>query len=273
MKKKSKASVIILLAVLFAGLFLLLYPILADCWNKRTQSSAIIDYQGSVNTEDRSAEFAAADEYNAALASLQEPLIDHGRIEGYADILDPADSGMMGYISIEKIDVALPLYHGIDDAILTFACGHVEGTSLPSGGAGTHSVLSAHRGLPSARLFTDLDLLQIGDRFTLTVLDRTLTYEVENISIVAPDDIGLLRIDKDRDLCTLLTCTPYGINTERLLVRGVRTAPDREPSQIVSEAVLIDPVIVAHAIALPIVFILTLLSLLLPVRNIYDKTD
>ena len=170
----------------------------------------------------------------------------------------------MGYINIPKINVSLPVYHGVDEAVLQVAVGHIEGTSLPIGGQGTHSVMSGHRGLPSARLFTDLDELEKGDIFYLMVLDETLSYEVDQIRIVLPTELSDLEIEKDKDLCTLVTCTPYGINTHRLLVRGHRVEnPEEQPVVRVSaDAFVIDPVMVAPIAAVPLILLLLLLLLI-----------
>ena len=174
----------------------------------------------------------------------------------------------MGYIEIPSIDVHLPIYHGTDDAVLQIAVGHLEWTSLPVGGESTHCVLSGHRGLPSARLFTDLDQLKEGDYFMLNILDETLTYEVDQIRIVEPQETDDLLIVEGEDLVTLVTCTPYGINTHRMLVRGRRIATEevRAVRRVTADAIQIEPIIVAPFVALPILLVL-LIVLLIPKRR------
>ena len=174
----------------------------------------------------------------------------------------------MGYIEIPEIDVSLPIYHGTEDPVLQVAIGHLEWTSLPVGGESTHCVLSGHRGLPSAKLFTDLDRLVVGDRFRLGVLDQVLTYEVDQILIVEPQDTEALLIEEGKDLCTLVTCTPYSINTHRLLVRGhrVETEKDAKNVRVTSDAIQIEPYLVAPVVAAPILLVL-LLGLLIPRRR------
>ena len=169
------------------------------------------------------------------------------------------DSGIMGYIDIPKIRVTLPIYHGTDETILQIAIGHIAGTSLPVGGASTHCVVSGHRGLPSARLFTDIDKLVEGDTFTMTVLNRTVTYEVDQIRIVEPTDLSNLQIEEGKDYCTLVTCTPYGINTHRLLVRGHRVANANGEANVIADALQIEPVYVAPVVAAPMLIILLIL--------------
>ena len=271
MKKKHKWSTIILLSVFFVGLSVLLYPSLSSYWNSRTQSQAIVDYEkmlAAIPDADYSEEFARADEYNAALAELNAPLVEYKTLEGYTDILDVSGTGIMGYISIEKIGVELPVYHTTDDSVLATAVGHLEGTSIPAGGAGTHSVLSAHRGLPSATLFTHLDHMEVGDTFTITILDRVLTYQVDQIKTIDPSRVEDIRIEEGKDYCTLLTCTPYGINTHRLLVRGVRIETITEKNiYVISDAYQLDPLIVMPAVAIPMLLILMVIVLAMPVKK------
>ena len=184
--------------------------------------------------------------------------------EGYEDVLDISGTGIMGYMEIEKIGVSLPIYHGTSDSVLNVAIGHVEGTSLPTGGPGCHSVFSAHRGLPSARLFSDLDKLELGDTFVITVLDRKMTYMVDQILIVEPYDVSALAIQEGQDYCTLVTCTPYGINSHRILVRGFRTdnAPEAHQVRVTPDAQQIRPVLVAPVLAVPILLVLLLILLI-----------
>lgn len=258
---KKHLSTIILVLVFFVGLLVMLYPTISDYWNEKRQSKAIVDYQSAVENmkeEDYSAIFKEAENYNKKLASMNYPLINGVKLEGYDDILNINGNGMMGYITIPKIKVELPLYHGVSDAVLNVATGHLQGTSLPVGGKSTHCVLSAHRGLPSAKLFTNLDKMAVGDVFTLTVLDRVLTYEVDDIKVVLPYEVNNISIEPGKDYCTLVTCTPYGINTHRLLVRGKRIATV-EPEKVitvVTDAYQIDPLIVTPAVAAPMLGLL-----------------
>lgn len=254
--KKNRIIVILLVAVLLAGLSLLLYPAVANYWNSRHQSQVIATYVDAVTKLDNSAYdalWAEAQAYNAALLSNEDRFFPSEEEQQYYDtLLDVAGDGIMGYLQIPGIGVTLPIYHGTDEEVLQVAIGHIEGSSLPVGGLGTHSVISGHRGLPSARLFTDLDQLTEGDRFTLSVLDETLTYEVDQIRIVEPDDISLLEIEADKDLCTLVTCTPYGVNTHRLLVRGHRVEnPETGSLRITADAMLLDPRDTARCLRCP----------------------
>lgn len=269
--KTRKIITITLLAVFFVGLSVLLYPSISSYWNSKTQSKAVTDYDSLVKAltpKDYSEFFEKADAYNAALASLPFALADHSGVDGYHECLNATGNGMMGYIDIDKIQVKLPIYHGTDASTLSIAAGHIEGSSLPVGGAGTHSVISAHRGLPSAKLFTDLDKLEIGDTFRITVLDRTMVYEVDLIKTVLPSDVGDLAIDEDSDLFTLVTCTPYGINTHRLLVRGHRIeSQETRVMHVVSEAYIVDRLIVTPIVALPILLALMLYVFFKPAKK------
>lgn len=256
-KKSGRTSTILLVAIFLIGLCILLYPTVSDFWNEKRQSQAIMNYDDllvDLTPEDFSARFAQAEEYNRKLGMISFPFVGHKQLEEeYYSTLDVNGDGMMGYITIEKIKVQLPIYHGTSDKVLNSAVGHMEGSCLPIGGEGTHTVLSAHRGLPSAKLFTNLDDLEKGDVFTITILDRTLTYQVDQILVVLPDKIDELNVVQDRDLCTLVTCTPYGINTHRLLVRGTRIE-NIEPDRVINvstEAFRIDPLIVTPAVAAP----------------------
>lgn len=252
--KKNKSTIILIL-VFLVGLSVLLYPTISNFVNERHQSRAIAAYDDAVSEmteEDYTAYFKAARKYNKKLAADPEAFYEPDKIEGYEDILDVSGTGIMGYISIDKINVELPIYHGTSDGVLEIAAGHLQGTSLPVGGKSTHCVLSAHRGLPSAKLFTDLDEMEEGDTFQITVLNKVMTYEVDKISIVLPEEVDLLQITDGKDYCTLMTCTPYGINTHRLLVRGHRTkTEDISNLHVTSEAFQITPIIVAPIIAAP----------------------
>jgi len=268
---QGKKSTIILLICFFIGLSVLLYPSISSYWNSKTQTQAIVDYEGMlarIKAEDYSAYFEAAEQYNAQLAALDKPFINYKKLQGYNDILDLSGTGMIGYVTVPKINQELPLYHGTDDSVLAFAAGHMEGTSLPVGGTGTHSVVSAHRGLPTAVLFTYLDRMEIGDTFYFTILDREITYEVDQIRIVKPDDLSLIQIEQGGDYCTLLTCTPYGINTERLLVRGHRLdSTTRRNIYIANEAYRIDTLVVMPVVALPIISVLMIYVMFAPVKK------
>ncbi len=277
MKKNRKWSTFALLAVFFIGLSVLLYPSLSSYWNSLTQSEAIVDYEqilSNLKPEDYSQIFADAEEYNRKLAELAHPLADYGSLAGYDDLLNVSGIGMMGYVTIGKIGIELPLYHGTDDSVLSIAIGHLEGSSLPTGGESTHTVVSAHRGLPSARLFTDLDRMEVGDTFTVTVLDKVLTYEVDQIRIVPPSDTSLLAIEEGKDYCTLLTCTPYGINTDRLLVRGTRIdTVTHKTIHITTDGYQIDTLIVTPIVALPMLLVLMLIVLFKPVKKVDSGDD
>lgn len=232
MKKKSSKIVIIL--IFLAGLSLLLYPLVANQWNNHRQEQLISNYESVVADKeaagniDYAAEMKKAEAYNDAL--LPSILPDSFAVadastetdSSYEDSLNIAGDGMMGIVEIPKIAIKLPIYHGTGDEVLQKAAGHLEGSSLPIGGESTHAVISAHRGLPSASLFTDLDQLEIGDHFLIHVLDETLCYEVDQILVVDPEDTSALAVEDGEDLVTLLTCTPYGVNTQRLMVRGHR---------------------------------------------------
>lgn len=223
MKKRISTGIMIMIFVI--GLSLLLYPGVSNFWNSIHQTYAIVDYEASLeglSPTDYTAYWEAAKDYNRELAGLEEPLKNYDQIDGYKAVLNVRNNGMIGYITIPDLNVELPIYHGTSESVLSKAAGHLEGSSLPVGGENTHCVISAHRGLPSAKLFTNLDQVEVGDRFSMKILDRTLTYEVFEISVVKPDEIERLGIEEGKDLCTLVTCTPYGINSHRLLVHGKR---------------------------------------------------
>lgn len=262
--KKDRMNIILVL-VFIIGLSVMLYPIVSDYWNSRTQSRAVATYNETVESmdyEERDRMLEAAEEYNVKLLGLETPFVNYDQIDGYEELLDVSGTGIMGYVTIPKIDVELPIYHGTDDAVLQVAAGHLKGSSLPVGGAGTHSVLSAHRGLPSASLFTDLDEMEEGDTFTITVLDRSMTYQVDQIRIVEPQEIEELRIDPAEDYVTLMTCTPYGINSHRLLVRGVRTADADAGDYVPADAHQVNTILVAIALAI-LLLLLTLAAMLI----------
>ena len=253
---RKNLSTIILILIFLVGLSVMLYPSVSDAVNRKHQSRAVADYAEKVeqlSDADYQTYFDAADAYNRQLNTTPNAFYKPDLVSGYAQTLDISGTGIMGYITIPKISVKLPIYHGTDEGVLQVAAGHLEGSSLPVGGAGTHAVISAHRGLPSAKLFTDLDELEVGDRFTITVLDRVLTYEVDQISIVLPTEIDQLLPTEGMDYVTLMTCTPYGINTHRLLVRGkrVETTESQKHIRVAADAFRIEPIIVAPILAIP----------------------
>lgn len=269
MKKGSLLTKILTLLIL-VGLSLVLYPTFSNYWNELHQTKAVANYDAVVSdmsTEDRSHIFDEAIEYNKALRKIRFPLMYYDQVSGYNDLLNVSKDGVMGYITIDKINVELPIYHGIDETVLQVAVGHIQGSSLPTGGESTHSALSAHRGLPSARLFTDLDKLEIGDVFKLTILDKTLTYQVDQIRIVDPENIEPLYVVDGEDYCTLVTCTPYGVNSHRMLVRGTRIENEKQllNIRVTADVVIIDPVVVAPFIATPILLVMFIV-LMLPKR-------
>ena len=243
------------------GISLLLYPTISDYWNNKTQSRAIVYYEAVLEymePEDYSAIFQQAYDYNKQLiASDVNPLLYPERFPGYYEALNPEGHGMIGYLKIDRIGVELPIYHGTAPEILSVGVGHLEGSSLPVGGESTHSVMSAHRGLPSAKLFTDLDRVELGDTFQITVLDQVLTYQVDQIKIIEPNEIDELKIVEGKDYCTLFTCTPYGINTHRLLVRGIRieTIFEKPAIYVSNDAFRIEPLLVTPAVAAPMVLV------------------
>jgi sortase A len=238
----------------------LLYPTVSNFVNSRLAGETIIQYDDSVK-EKKEAEIDEmindAKDYNTALASNSHSFKNgESKDEAYNSTLNIDGKGMMGYITIDKIDVNLPIYHGTSSDVLSKGVGHIEGSSLPVGGKSTHCVLSGHRGLPASKLFTDLDDLEIGDTFTITVLDRVITYEVDQIKTVLPDGVTDLDIVDGEDYVTLVTCTPYGVNTHRLLVRGHRIENLAEMSTATADALQVDTKIVALCIAIPILAIL-----------------
>lgn len=260
--KKKDFSTIALIVVFFVGVSVLLYPTVSDYWNSLHQSQAIATYADSVeNMDEQDYEklWDAAVGYNQKLFQSGHGLgLKDEEKEEYNELLDVSGTGIMSYIEIPKIKCSLPIYHGTDEGVLQIAVGHIEGSSLPVGGLNTHCVLSGHRGLPSAKLFSNLDKLEEGDIFMIRTLDQTLTYEVDQIRIVLPDEVDDLKIEEGKDLCTLVTCTPYGINTHRLLVRGHRVANQEEAEavRVTADAMQVDNRIVAICIAVPVLVLL-----------------
>lgn len=257
---KKNGLTLILLLILLIGAGLIAYPSFANWWNSFHQSRAVASYAETVanmNTEEYERIISKSQAYNRKLSrSGILWTLDEDEEKEYKEQLDIGTSGIMGYIDIPKIDVMLPIYHGIDESILQVAVGHIPGTSLPVGGKGSHCVVSGHRGLPSARLFTDIDKLVGGDSFTITVLNKTLTYEVDQIRTVLPTDLSDLQIEKGKDYVTLVTCTPYGINTHRLLVRGHRIENADGDASVIADALQIEPIYIAPFIAVPILILL-----------------
>lgn len=268
-KKTSNFITVLLVLILLVGLSLLLYPSVSDYWNSFHQSKAITEYAERVANldEDQYAEiWDAAADYNASLQDLTNSYhLSDAQEETYKQLLNVSGDGVMGYIEIPSIQCSLPIYHGTAESVLQTAVGHLEWTSLPVGGESTHCVLSGHRGLPSAKLFTNLDKLEVGDVFLLRVLDEVLTYEVDQILIVEPQETAELQIVEGQDYCTLMTCTPYGINTHRLLVRGHRidNIPEAKVVHVTADAVQIEPMIVAPIVAIPMLLVL-FVALMIP---------
>lgn len=257
---------IFLAVIVLAGLCLLLYPTFSDWWNSLHQSQAIASYVEKVegmSQEEMDALLEQAHAYNQRLWDKGNRwLPSPEEAAEYRSLLDVTGTGIMGYVNIPVIDVSLPIYHGTDEAVLQIASGHIEGTSLPVGGESTHAAISGHRGLPSARLFTDLDRLGEGDLFTVTVLGRTLTYQIIQIRIVLPEDTSEMDLYRGEDYCTLQTCTPYGVNTHRLLLRGKRVANNDEALLAAAEAVRVPTYVVIPAVGVPMLFILLAILLI-----------
>ena len=275
-KRKHRVSNWVLVLILIIGIGIAAYPVFSEYWNSLHQTRAIMGYAERVaemSNEEYEQVWNAALDYNERL--LDKPnrwAIDSDCLDDYETQLNVDATGNMGYISIPKIDVNLPMYHGTSDTVLQTSIGHITGTSLPAGSAHTdpedwlkpdfasHCVLSGHRGLPSARLFSDLDAMEVGDLFYLTILDQTLTYQVDRITVIEPEDMTELEIVPGKDLCTLMTCTPYGINTHRLLVRGSRVENEKNylEVRVTADAIRIEPVYVAPFIAIPVLVLMAL---------------
>ena len=256
---KKRLTTILAVLVFITGLSLLLYPTVSNYFNSLHQSKVVSHYSDALEKMDEAQKQAAIDaavQYNALLVSNDArftPSEEETRL--YNSLLNPDGTGMMGYITIPEIRCKLAIYHSVDDSVLQVGVGHLEGSSLPVGGSSTHCVISGHRGLPSARLFTDIDRLEKGDLFYLHVYGKVLAYEVDKISVVEPEDYGPLEIEEGKDLCTLLTCTPYGINTQRLMVRGHRVVDSLyDESNITSDAARVDTLVVASCVG--VVFLL-----------------
>ena len=268
--RRHKTAIFLTLGFL-VGICILLYPAFSDYWNSKTQSRAIVDYESvleNLDPADYSAIFQAAYDYNRALYETDFPLTDYREVPGYYDTLRVTENDMIGYLKIDRIGVELPIYHGTSEKVLSMGVGHLEGSSLPVGGENTHSVMSAHRGLPSAKLFTDLDRMEKGDTFQIIILDQVLTYQVDYITVIEPTNVSDLQIIDGGDYCTLFTCTPYGINTHRLLVRGIRieTIKEKPVIYVSNEAFRIEPLLVTPAVAAPMLLVL-LIHLLVKYRE------
>ena len=256
---RSRKIWIILTIGFLVGISVLLYPAFSNYWNSKTQSRAIVDYEAVLQymePEDYTAIFQTAYDYNDALYATAFPLTDYRNVPGYYEALKVEGTSIMGYVKIPKIGVEIPIYHGTSEDVLSRGVGHMEGSSLPVGGTNTHCIMSAHRGLPSAKLFTDLDRLELGDTFQVVVLDQILTYQVDQIKITTPQEFKDLVIVDGMDYCTLVTCTPYGINTHRLLVRGIRveTIVEKPVIYVSNDAFRIEPLLVTPAVAAPMLF-------------------
>ena len=257
---RSRKIWIILTIGFLVGISVLLYPAFSNYWNSKTQSRAIVDYEAVLQymePEDYTAVFQTAYDYNDALYATAFPLTDYRNVPGYYEALKVEGTSIMGYVKIPKIGVEIPIYHGTSEDVLSRGVGHMEGSSLPVGGTSTHCIMSAHRGLPSAKLFTDLDRLEMGDTFQIIVLDQILTYQVDQIKITTPQEFEDLVIVDGMDYCTLVTCTPYGINTHRLLVRGIRveTIVEKPVIYVSNDAFRIEPLLVTPAVAAPMLFV------------------
>ena len=263
---KKHLSTILLVVALLAGVSLLLYPSLSNYWNSLHATQVVSNYAQQVQTMDRSryeTMWNDAVAYNRSLLTRSTDFaLTDAQKRQYDALLNVDETGIMGYLEIPALEVTLPIYHGTDDSVLQVGAGHIEWSSLPTGGESTHCVLSGHRGLPSAKLFTNLDQLVAGDTFVIRVLDEVMTYEVDQILIVEPTDVSALTIEDGKDLCTLVTCTPYGVNSHRLLVRGHRVENASEAIRVTSDAVQIEPLIVAPLVAMPLLLALLLLLLL-----------
>lgn len=269
-------TVIFLTIGFLVGICIMLYPTLSDYWNSKTQSRAVTNYESVLENLDEDVYksiFENAYAYNKALYETNYPLIDYKNVPGYYETLSVTDNDMIGYLKIDRIGVELPIYHGTSDAVLNKGVGHLEGSSLPVGGENTHCIMSAHRGLPSSKLFTDLDRVELGDTFQIVVLDQVLTYQVDFIKIIEPNDVSNMQIIEGGDYCTLFTCTPYGINTHRLVVRGIRieTIKEKPIIYVSNEAFRIEPLLVTPAVAAPMLLVL-LIHLLVKYRAPQENT-
>ncbi len=273
-KRRSRSFTTILLVLVFiVGFSLLLYPTISDYINSLHQSKVISSYSEFVsNIDDETYEkiLKAARDYNETIATRQNDFsLSPEEKEVYNKLLNVSGDGIMGYIEIPSIKCTLPICHGTSESVLQTAIGHLEWTSLPIGGESTHSVVSGHRGLPSAKLFTNLDKLAEGDIFMIRVLDEVLTYEVDQILIIEPDQVESLRVENGKDYCTLFTCTPYGVNTHRMCVRGRRidNIEESKTIHVTSDAMQIEPLIVAPIVAFPILLVVFIIIMMSKPKN------
>lgn len=273
---KKKVTTIILILIFMVGLAILAYPTVSDYWNSFHSSRAIMSYADAVSglsEEEYERLFSEARAYNARILDRSNPFLpSEEELEEYNQLLNTGGDGIMGYIEIPMINVTIPIYHGTSEGVLQVAVGHLDWTSLPVGGESTHAVLSGHRGLPSAELFTRLDRLVVGDEFMINVLNEVLTYEVDQILIVLPEDVSALQISEGKDYCTLVTCTPYGINTHRILVRGHRVETQNTHSvRVTSDAIQIEPVLIAPIVAIPLLIAIFAMMFAVDQREWEDK--
>ncbi len=263
-KKGPSISTIVLVLILLAGVGILLYPSVSDWWNSMHATRAIAGYVTAVEDlsgQEKEEMLEAAREYNSRLPNGVNFMLSEEQRAEYDSLLDITGTGIMGYVQISSIGVNLPIYHSVDESVLQIAVGHIPGSSLPVGGERAHAVLSGHRGLPSAKLFSDLDQMVEGDTFTVNIMDQTSTYMVDQIRIVLPEETDELAIQEGKDYCTLVTCTPYGVNTHRMLVRGRRIDNIAGQVVVVSEAVRIPNYIVIPAVGVPLLFVVLLVML------------
>ncbi|MCQ2434718.1 MAG: class C sortase [Oscillospiraceae bacterium] len=274
---KKHLSNIILILIFLVGLSMLLYPSVADYVNKQNTSHAIANYDAfisSASEEKIEWIFSEAEAYNKNLAASQISLNSDTKTADYRNVLNPIGTGIMGYVDIPKINVELPIYHGTEEGVLQIGVGHMENSSLPIGGESSHAVLSGHRGLPSAKLFTDLDAMAEGDIFMITVLNRVLTYRVDQIKTVLPSESEDMQIVHGKDYCTLVTCTPYGVNTHRLLVRGIRVEAEDEAAgfYVANEALQLSRILTVSIGAVPLLISLLILLIRKGIRKRNERT-
>ena len=274
-KKNDRIINLILIGVMVLGVLIVAYPTFSDWWNSYHSTRVIASYSekvAAIDTAEADRMLAEAEAYNRELIDNDHRFaLSDEELEYYHSILDVTGDGILGYIEIPKLHISLPIYHGSEESVLQTAIGHLEGTSFPVGGTGTHAVLTGHRGLPSARLFTDIDQLVEGDHFVIHVMNRTVTYEVDQIHIVLPEEMKDLEIDPENDYCTLVTCTPYGINTHRLLVRGRRIDNDIEISDVSADAQQVQPGLTALGIAIPMLTLALIYILIMTSRRAARK--
>lgn len=267
-KKKVSIVNVILVLIILLGLGIMGYPTFSNWWNSIHQTQAISEYMkraAELDEEEIKKIWERAEKFNEMLRGKPDRYhLSEEEKKEYYSILNITGDGILGYIEIPRIKVSLPIYHGTSESILQVAIGHLEGSSIPIGGEGTHALVSGHRGLPSARLFTDLDKLETGDKFVIQVLDRTMTYEVDQIRIVLPNELQDLGIENNKDYVTLITCTPYAVNTHRLLVRGHRTTNDLDDEHIVNDAMRFEAAVIAPIVGAPILMLLLILALFKP---------